>query len=287
MLTAPTQQNTRYVVHSGARQKHEEWDPAENGGIVLGPSSLPLATPASLTYRFRTDEKTDTPPDPFSSLEKTVTQKTRALSAAAALYALEEDRSNQWSDPYAASSLLRQNFRKAKKIRVASEGRAEGVRERYGLGERVRVEDLRTPAREVKDVEDMEWERARGEKERLGREEGKRRSKEREQVGWSTSSSSRRPSSSSSSKTGTRAIKPLPSRPSSSSTSATSPALKSLSSRLLLASALKADPFLPASPSTSSPGSSGGGGSAARAARAREMAGLVLGGGKGKRSRGD
>lgn len=29
-------QNTRYVVTEGARQKHEEWDPAEAGQFVLG-----------------------------------------------------------------------------------------------------------------------------------------------------------------------------------------------------------------------------------------------------------
>lgn len=28
-------QNTRYVVTSGARQKDEEWDPAENGGFAI------------------------------------------------------------------------------------------------------------------------------------------------------------------------------------------------------------------------------------------------------------
>lgn len=239
-----------------------------------------------------TDEKTDTPPDAFASLEKTVTQKTRALSAAAHLHALEEDRSNQWSDPYAASSLLRQNFRKAKKVRVESEGRAEGVREKYGLGERVTVQDLRTPAREVKDVEDMEWERARMEKDRREAAESGKRRKEREQLGWKeervgrSSSSRSRPFSSSASRpsSSSRSIKPLPSRPSSTS-STLSPALKSLSSRLLLTSALKSDPFLPSggSPTSSNGSGEGGGGSAARAARARELAGLVVG--KGKRAR--
>ena len=28
-------QNTRYVVVSGARQKDEDWDPAENGGFAV------------------------------------------------------------------------------------------------------------------------------------------------------------------------------------------------------------------------------------------------------------
>ncbi|ORY86687.1 CWC16 protein [Leucosporidium creatinivorum] len=203
--------NTRYVVHSGARQKHEEWDPAENGGIVL-------------------DQKTDTPPDAFHSLEKSVTQKTRALSAAAHLHALEEDRHSHWSDPYSASSLLRHNFRKAKKVRLESEGRAEGVRERYGLGERVGVQDLRTPAREeVREEEDRD----------------------------------------------------------NSTITPASPALQALSARLGLASALKADPFLPSrsSPSSSSSSSKAGGSSAERLKKARQLVGLVGAGGGGKRKR--
>lgn len=32
----PCAQNTRYVVTEGARQKNEEWDPAENGQMVIG-----------------------------------------------------------------------------------------------------------------------------------------------------------------------------------------------------------------------------------------------------------
>ena len=92
-----------------------------------------------------TDGPSGPPPDPFASLEKTSTQKLVALTAASHLSQLESLSSARWSDPFAASAHLRVAFRAKKKVRLESEGRAEGVRERYGLGERVRVEDLRTP----------------------------------------------------------------------------------------------------------------------------------------------
>ncbi|KAK4702625.1 acyl-CoA oxidase, partial [Phenoliferia sp. Uapishka_3] len=229
-----TPQNTCYVVHSGARQQNSDWDPAENGGVVL---DTPLDP--------------DKPPDPFALLERTQTQKVRALSAAGQLQALEELQSSRWSDPYAASKALRSSFRKDKKVRVASEGRAEGVRAKYALGDRVTKEDLRTPAREVLDQESREWEEAQ--RERGRREEirlGKRR-RESDQVGWreeekastSAGSLSRREKTTSSSSRNfasrhpsDRPIKSLP-------TKKPSKAVQSLAKTLALNSAIKADPF--------------------------------------------
>jgi hypothetical protein len=223
------------------------------------------------------DEKIGEAADAFASLERSQTQKVRALSAAAHLNALEEVQSSHWSDPYAASSLLRSSFRKNKKVRLESEGRAEAVRDKYGLGDRVTKEDLRTPAREVKLVEDREWEDARREKDRRKSVEDGARKRKRDQVGWgeetdtpedrrvdrtakpssATSASSFRPgtsyrneasarsridaSSSRPTSSSSRPTRPLPSR--STSTANPSPALKSLTSKLLLATALKTDPF--------------------------------------------
>ncbi|GAA5955362.1 hypothetical protein JCM21900_005787 [Sporobolomyces salmonicolor] len=243
-------QNTRYVVHEGARQKNEEGDAEENGQIVIDTSA----------------STSTAPPDPFASLEKSVTQKTRALSESARLSSLYEQSAAQWSDPYAASSALRASFRKKKKHILESEGRAEGVRDKFGLGERVRVEDLRTPARK-EDVEEerSQWEEAK--KKRVGideEREGKRKRQE-EQVGWASTTARPRtrdrfaPSMSSS-----RAIKPLPSRSSSSTLNDSgkrSPALRALHDKLSLASALKNDPFASSSssstPKSSSPGLGG------------------------------
>lgn len=206
------------------------------------------------------------PPDPFASLEKTVTQKAAALSEAQRLSALQEQNDSHWSDPYAASTALRSSFRKAKKARVESESRAEGTRGKFALGERIRTEDLRTPARgsEESEWEKREWEKARGEMERVKEEERRKRRKLEEQVGWQggkvekgslrrrtgagdpSRDSSRRaikapPSSSSASRSSITRSTSAPSFLSSPSTS--SPAVKALHSKLALASALKNDPF--------------------------------------------
>ncbi|BGO94239.1 hypothetical protein NBRC10512_006873 [Rhodotorula toruloides] len=243
-------QNTRYVVTEGAKQKMEEWDPAENGQMVIDNAA----------------STSTAPPDPFASLEKTVTQKAAALSEAQRLSALQEQNDSHWSDPYAASTALRSSFRKAKKVRLESESRAEGTRGKFALGERIRTEDLRTPARgsEESEWEKREWVRARGEMERAKEEEGRKRRRLEEQVGWQggkveSESSTRRLSVGGSSRdTSRRTTKALPSASSSSrsliprSTSAPSslssrgtsnPAAKALHSKLALASAIKNDPF--------------------------------------------
>lgn len=153
------------------------------------------------------------------------------------------------------------------------------MRERYGLGERVGVSDLRTPAREEKEVEDREWESARRERERREVVERSRRKGERERVGWAAA-----PKEGEGER---RRIKALPSssrsKPSS-KPSTGSPALSALSARLNLASALKADPFLPSISSSSPSSSSRGKSSADRLKKARELVGLV-GAGGGKRRR--
>ncbi|KAL8277203.1 hypothetical protein RQP46_010376 [Phenoliferia psychrophenolica] len=217
--------NTRYVVHSGARQQNSEWDPAENGGVVLDTPTDP-----------------DNPPDAFEALERTETKKVRALSAAGQLHALEELQSARWSDPYAASKALRSSFRKEKTIRVASEGRAEGVRTKYALGDRITKEDLRTPAREVVDEESREWEAAKRERERREAIKMGKRKREGEQVGWREE---KRPPPSSSTSTSSRTGKkaPLALTAKSLATKRPSKAVQSLAERVRLNSALKADPF--------------------------------------------
>ncbi|GAA5995838.1 Saf4/Yju2 family protein [Rhodotorula paludigena] len=254
-------QNTRYVVTEGARQKNEEWDPAENGQIVIDNSA----------------STSTAPPDPFASLEKTVTQKQRALTEAERLSALEEHNASRWSDPFAASRALRSSFRGKKRRIVESETKAEGVRERFGLAdERVGLADLRTPTRGSREAmeEEAEWEKAKGEMKRARDERDGKRRKDEERVGWRAEEERRekvqdkarrkeRSSASSSTRLPTRgsssSATPRPSsRPSGSSSYTASPALKALHSRLSLASALKQDPFgnAPSSSSSEQAGSS-------------------------------
>ncbi|KAI5477479.1 hypothetical protein MNV49_006325 [Pseudohyphozyma bogoriensis] len=76
--------NTAYFVHEGAKAQASEWDAAENGTVVLSSSSTDPSAP---------------PPDPFASLEKTVTQKKVALTAAKQLDQLQELQDDRWSDP--------------------------------------------------------------------------------------------------------------------------------------------------------------------------------------------
>ncbi|KAM0790931.1 hypothetical protein ACM66B_004238 [Microbotryomycetes sp. NB124-2] len=226
-------QNTRYVVHSGARQKNEEWDPAENGGIVL-------------------DEKPDgEPPDAFAALEKTQKQKTKALSEAAHLQALEDDRATHWQDPYAASQILRNKFRKNKKVRLESEARAEDVRAKYGLGDAVQISDLRTPRDAgVKEAEDREWEVARREQERRkrissGAHSSQNAVKRRERE-WDEPTSQRLSVSKSA------AVSATP-RGGTTSSSRQNSVAEALRKRLVSASNSKSDPFkVPAAPSARS-----------------------------------
>lgn len=160
-------------------------------------------------------------------------------------------------DPYAMSSKLRTRFRGEKKARVESEGRAGAVRDKYGLGERVRVEDLRTPRDvAVKTEEDREWSEAKRERER--REEisrGKRR-REVDQISWNEKESnfaieehaSKRSTHQSSSKSrafATSTFRPIKSLPTSIKKKVNQPsqALQALATKIKLATALKSDPF--------------------------------------------
>ena len=200
----------------------------------------------------------DTPleePDAFASLEKTTKQKVKAISAAEHLEQLEDLQSNRWSDPYAASVALRSAFRGAKKVRLVSEGKAEKIRDKYALGDRVRMEDVKTPAPAVLQEEAIEWEAAKAERiRRSGISQGKRR-RDEEQVGWreagtssrSTPKSTRSIAGSSSrtkqrvakSSSSSRSKASLPAR----SKHASSLRAESLTSRIILNSALKVDPF--------------------------------------------
>lgn len=235
-----------------------------------------LDSSSSCRIRMRTDNSASTstaPPDPFASLEKNLTQKSKALSESARLSAMYEQNASSWEDPYYASSLLRNSFRKKKRKILESEDKAEKVREKFGLGERVGVESLRTPARkEDREEEERAWMDVQKERGVVEAEKRRKREREEEQVGWREAKGKAKETDATtrsrySSTTSSRPIRPLPSRsisrPRSSSTSSLSkstssnpsPALKALHSKLSLASALKNDPF---SGSTGTPSKAGG-----------------------------
>lgn len=115
-------------MHEGAKQQAQDWDPAENGGIVLD------------------SQQAEGERDAFESLEKNETQKTKAMTQAVKLQALAELNDAQWADPFAQSQKLRAKFRTDKKSRLAQRSKAVALRDKYGLGERVSVQNLQTPA---------------------------------------------------------------------------------------------------------------------------------------------
>jgi hypothetical protein len=52
-----TLQNTAYVVTEGAKQKNEQWDPAENGQMVIGESARSAINHAGRDHLRRTGRK--------------------------------------------------------------------------------------------------------------------------------------------------------------------------------------------------------------------------------------
>ncbi|GAA99955.1 uncharacterized protein L969DRAFT_90041 [Mixia osmundae IAM 14324] len=131
--------NARYVVTLGARQKHEEWDPEENGTIVF-------------------KEPSQAPADPFAAIEQKTTDRTRAETAATRLEALEESRAEQWADPYSQSQRLRDSFRTEKRGRQIQDARDGLVRDRFGLSDKLLL------GASTKDEEEQDrnaWQRAK------------------------------------------------------------------------------------------------------------------------------
>ncbi|KAH9456706.1 hypothetical protein Pst134EA_011957 [Puccinia striiformis f. sp. tritici] len=107
--------NTCYVVESGARQKHEEWDQEENGGIVL------------------THKEDGEPLDPFAQVDKKNSDKITALQSKDRLEELQEFSESRNSDPFALSQRLRKTFRKEKAELISKSNGDDQLRTKYSL----------------------------------------------------------------------------------------------------------------------------------------------------------
>ncbi|KAL7279374.1 hypothetical protein ACG7TL_007215 [Trametes sanguinea] len=134
--------NTRYVVVSGARQKDEEWDPAENGGFAV----------------HETDPNQG-PVDPLAALEKTTEAQNYMNNVQIPrIEALQNLADHYSSDPYSHSLRVRKRFREQKKVDKAREDADERIKSTYGLPETLALtaedEESKAKAKE-------EWERAR------------------------------------------------------------------------------------------------------------------------------
>ncbi|EGG01690.1 uncharacterized protein MELLADRAFT_27155, partial [Melampsora larici-populina 98AG31] len=121
-------QNTRYVVESGARQKNEDWDPAENGGVVLD-GNIGLGKPQA------------GPSDPFALVEKQTTDKEVALATKDRLEDLYELSESRNSDPFVLSQKLRKSFRKEKAELIAKSRSDDSLRNRYSLPSNLRLDE--------------------------------------------------------------------------------------------------------------------------------------------------
>jgi coiled-coil domain-containing protein 130 len=119
MVIKTDPKNTRYVVESGARQQNSEWDPEENGGFPIhddgkGSTSNPP------------------PPDAFSALEKTLTDRAQAKTRGSRIDELQEAASARSQDPYALNAALRSQFRRGRRERQATARRDDDLKGRIG-----------------------------------------------------------------------------------------------------------------------------------------------------------
>ncbi|POW15782.1 hypothetical protein PSHT_07059 [Puccinia striiformis] len=103
--------NTCYVVESGARQKHEEWDQEENGGIVL------------------THKEDGEPLDPFAQVDKKNSDKITALQSKDRLEELQEFSESRNSDPFATAK----DIPKEKAELISKSNGDDQLRTKYSL----------------------------------------------------------------------------------------------------------------------------------------------------------
>ncbi|EJU04850.1 DUF572-domain-containing protein, partial [Dacryopinax primogenitus] len=115
-------QHTRYVVESGARQKDEEWDPAAAGGYAVH------------------DPEAAGEADPLAALEKTTSALKRIDQVERPrIDSLQELSERRTADPYTVSSKLRKTFREEKKLLEAQRLADEGLKDKYGLNEEIKL----------------------------------------------------------------------------------------------------------------------------------------------------
>lgn len=125
--------NTRYVVTEGAKQQAQDWDPEEEGGF-----------PASYTREGEGPAaKGSEAGGAFASFEQQATSKKRAMTAQERLDEMEQYSEDRWSDPFALNRNLRRSFREHKGKQRERVGQDDALADKYGLGEKVRLDLVR------------------------------------------------------------------------------------------------------------------------------------------------
>lgn len=135
-------QNAAYVVYEGARKQESSWDPEKEGGHAVhdteAASKQDITT--ALVGGISATQAVAAGIDPLTAIETEAAQKASATAAArrvSELYAASE----VMADPWEANRALRGKFRAEKKKALELQGRDEGVLERYGLDESLRLEE--------------------------------------------------------------------------------------------------------------------------------------------------
>ncbi|KAF5392156.1 hypothetical protein D9757_001391 [Collybiopsis confluens] len=154
VIFAMDEQNTRYVVTSGARQKDEEWDPEENGGFAVHDT-----------------EGNAGPSDPLAALEKsTDAQNHQTKVQIPRLESLMDVSDRHNSDPYSLSLKARKHFREEKKIRKEQERTDTQVKDKYAL-----PSTLKLAEENEDDIQDAKEQWRKGREEILNRERKRRK----------------------------------------------------------------------------------------------------------------
>jgi coiled-coil domain-containing protein 130 len=194
-----------------------------------------------------TDEKAKEGKDAFDTLETSITQKQRALTASERLLALEEKQDSQWSDPYSHSVKLRRALRAQKHVLKGENEERSRLVKRLGLGADVESALENLEGEFKKETEDEKKERLKIEAEewrkaREGTSNGEEKWKERR---MEVELGRRAPTASSSSTSSPSSSGLRRSLGATSSKSArSSPSGSALASSLFLKRARKSDPFL-------------------------------------------
>ncbi|GAC95835.1 hypothetical protein PHSY_003412 [Pseudozyma hubeiensis SY62] len=122
--------NAQYVVESGARKQQQDWDPEEYGGFAV--------------YDSKKGEEIE-PKDAFDRLDKEKAETRLAEQRQKRVQELQHVAERRGSDPYAANSRLRSDFRKDKRKRVGQLEKDIQLKERIGWRDDTMLAEELTP----------------------------------------------------------------------------------------------------------------------------------------------
>lgn len=122
--------NTAYVVVAGGRKRNDESSRPEDDSLVpCGAGSGARGDPIRTAQEQARQRETA-----FATLEKTIADRAALAASKERIDEMEEASARQWDDPYARNQALRKTFRVGRHARERESAKAEGIKERMGLG---------------------------------------------------------------------------------------------------------------------------------------------------------